>query len=219
MPPQSRAAFSCKLDINRQCADTAEQESRTRIQPGFSHGENVTVRPGETAQVIIGGKGTAVTGRIELSAPVDNHDWTSERHALVQQRPDLPELQWDDFRGDHQAYLRASSVRDSQIMKYFLAIQSDGSFRVDDVLPGNYTLQLAIHAPPDDPLAEDAWMKPRRQIGKVHLPVVIPAEEGGEPLDLGVISVPIANAAPATAVPGTGSPRIEVPFHFPKPSQ
>jgi hypothetical protein len=104
-------------------------------------------------------------------------------------------------------------------MKYFLAIQSDGRFRVDDVLPGNYTLQVAIQAPPDDPLAEDAWMKPRRPIGKVRLPVVIPAEDSGEPLDLGVILVPIASAVPATAVPGTGSLRFEVPLHFPKPSQ
>jgi hypothetical protein len=104
-------------------------------------------------------------------------------------------------------------------MKYFLAIQSDGRFRVDDVLPGNYTLQVAIQAPPDDPLAEDAWMKPRRPIGKVRLPVVIPAEDSGEPLDLGVISVPIANAVPDAAVSGTGSPRFEVPLHFPKPGQ
>ena len=127
-----------------------------------------------------------------------NYDWNLDMHALVQQRPDLPEVKGENFRGNDQGYSRAWSIRDSQIAKYYLAIAADGSFRTDDVLPGNYSLQVTIKAAPVDPLADDAWMQFRRDIGKVDMAVVIPEADSRDPLDLGVITIPITNSSPAT---------------------
>jgi RNA polymerase sigma factor (sigma-70 family) len=165
---------------------------------GFSHGENITVRPLETTQVVLGGKGVAVTGRLEFSPPVESYDWSLDLHALVQQRSDLPEVRWADFRDDHHAYQRVWSARESQIPKYYLAIQPDGSFRTDDVSAGSYLLELNIKAPPKDPLADDAWMQPRRELGKVTVPVAVSADEVREVVDLGVITIPLTNPPPTT---------------------
>jgi RNA polymerase sigma factor (sigma-70 family) len=170
---------------------------------GFSHGETVTVHPGETTRVKLGGKGIAVVGVIKMSRPLPDYDWSLDLHALIQQRLDLPEVRWEDFQGDHQAHLRARSARESQIAKYYLAIKPDGSFRVEDVLPGNYTLQVTIKSPPEDPLAEDAWMKPRREIGKLELPVAVPEAATGQPMNLGALTISITNLAPATAAQTT----------------
>jgi RNA polymerase sigma factor (sigma-70 family) len=167
---------------------------------GFSHGEIVTVSAGETTFVEVGGKGRAVIGRLEFSAPVTNYDWSLDLQMLVRQRPDLPEVRWQDFHGDMQAHSRAYSARDSQIAKYYLAIEPDGTFRTDDVLPGNYTLQVRIKAPLEEPMAKDAWMQRRREIGGVDLPVVVPDTDSTKPMDLGSITISITNASsPATA--------------------
>lgn len=166
---------------------------------GFSHGQTVTVRAGQTTSVVLGGKGAAVIGRLELSTPVNNYDWTLDPQALVQQRPDLPEVRPEDFHNKDQAFSRALLLRDSQITKYYLRIEPDGRFRIDDVLPGNYTLEVKIKAPPLEPMASDAWMYPRREIGRVDLLVVVSEADAREPLNLQTIIIPITNAAP-TAV-------------------
>ena len=110
-----------------------------------------------------------------------------------------------DFRSE-----RAWSSRDSQIAKYYLAIEPDGRFRADDVLPGNYTLQVSIKSPPEDPLAGDAWMRPGREIGKLDLQVVIPESVSREPVDLGAIAIPITDSAPATS-----ASKVEAPLFLP----
>ena len=166
---------------------------------GFSHGETVTVRAGETTQVVLGGKGIAVVGRLRLSPPVANFDWSLDLQALVQQRPDLPEVRWQDFPDGDQPYSRAFSARDSQIAKYYLVIAPGGSFRTDDVLPGDYCLEVKISAPLAEPLAKDPWMQPRPELGKLNMPMVVPAAAPSEPMNLGTITISISNSVPATA--------------------
>ncbi|HEX5217998.1 MAG TPA: sigma-70 family RNA polymerase sigma factor [Verrucomicrobiae bacterium] len=165
---------------------------------GSSHGETVTIHPNEITEVVLGGKGIAMTGRLELLPPVENYDWSLDLFALVQQRPDVLDVRREDFGDNHHAYLRAWSARESQIRKYYLAIQPDGSFRTDDVLPGTYLLQLNIKAMPNDPLADDASMQPRRELGKVTVPVTVSADETREVVDLGTITIPLTNSPPPT---------------------
>lgn len=168
---------------------------------GYSHGQTVTVRAGQTTSVVLGGKGAAVIGRLELSTPVSNYDWTLDPQALVQQRPDLPEVRLQDFQNNEQAAFHALSLRNSQIAKYYLAITPDGRFRIDDVLPGTYTLEVKIQVPLKEPLTTDAWM-PRPEIGRVDLPVVVSEADAREPLNMGTITIAITNAVPTA---GAGS--------------
>jgi hypothetical protein len=163
---------------------------------GFSHGEAVTVRPGEQAQVTLGGKGRAVIGQFVLSPPLTNYDWGAKWIALVQHRPDLVAPRRDAFP-NATSFFNAYGRYDAAVANYYLEFQPDGSFRADDVLPGQYTLAVTVTAPPADPLREDAGQHPGPVLGGVTNTVEVPPVSGArldEPLDLGAIRVPVVEA-------------------------
>jgi hypothetical protein len=63
----------------------------------------------------------------------------------------------------------------------------DGSFRIEDVPAGKYTLKLMVIAPP-----EKGRVDPNRTIAKAEKQVVVPAMASGrsdEPLDVGTIEM------------------------------
>ncbi|MCX6923358.1 MAG: hypothetical protein NT154_09145, partial [Verrucomicrobia bacterium] len=155
----------------------------------------VTVQPGETAQVTLGGKGRPVIGRFVPSHPLTNYNWKANLVALVQDKPELVPPRMSQFPGS-LAYSRAWQAYDAPIAKYYLNFQSDGAFRVEDVLPGQYTLAFSATTPPADPLAEFAWTQPGRELGGITNTVVVPpmaSERLDDPLDLGAILVPIVD--------------------------
>ena len=164
---------------------------------GFSHGEPVTVRPGETSEVTIGGKGQAVTGRFALSQPVTNYDWKAKLVALIEERPDLVAPKMEQFP-NNSAFFKALNGYNASFGKYYLRFDPDGSFRVDDVLPGQYTVAIRVTAPPADPLDEDAWLHPGPELGGITNTVIVPSTSSGqtgEPVDLGVVRIPINDRA------------------------
>ena len=70
-------------------------------------------------------------------------------------------------------------------LMHVVPLQPDGSFRVEDVLPGEYVLSLRLQE--HDPSARGMFGA-GAVIGSIHLPVTIPPIPGGqtvEPLDLG----------------------------------
>lgn len=159
---------------------------------GFSQGAAAKVNPGETAEVTLGGKGRVVIGRFVLPAAM-NYDWPSKLVALVQDRPDLARPVDNEFPPT-LAYWEAVRAYQAAIAKYYLRLQPDGSFRADDVPPGQYTLSLTITGPPADPLREDAWMYRGKVLGGITNYVVVPegaTEQDDAPLDLGAINVPL----------------------------
>jgi protocatechuate 3,4-dioxygenase beta subunit len=159
---------------------------------GFSHGARVTVNPGEIAEVTLGGKGRVVIGRLVLPDAV-NYDWSSKLVALVQDRPDLTRPVDNEFPPT-SAYWEASRAYEAAIAKYYLRFQPDGSFRADDVSPGQYSLSLTITEPPADPLKENTWMYPGKVLDGITNHVVVPEltpEQNDTPLDLGTINVPM----------------------------
>jgi hypothetical protein len=188
VPPGSHTAYRM---INRHPGQTGEI--------GFSHGEPVMVRPGQTAYVTLGGKGRAVIGQLVLVPPLTNYNWTARLLSLVQDRPELLEPREDQFSSS-AAFFNALNAYMAAKAKYYLDFNPDGSFRIDDVLPGQYTLAVSITAPPADPLREDAWMYPGPVLGGITNIVVVPPsldEQKELPLDLGPISVHIRVASAA----------------------
>jgi len=162
---------------------------------GHSQGQPVTVRPGETAQVTLGGKGRPVIGRFVLSQPPTNYNWRANLVALVQDRPELVLPQRPQFPSS-RAYFKAWGAYYASIANYYLDFQTEGTFRVDDVPPGQYTLTLRVTAPPADPLSENAWTEPGPVLGGITNTVVVPpmsSERVDEPLDLGAILVPMVD--------------------------
>ncbi len=163
---------------------------------GFSHGQPVIARPGETARVTLGGKGRPVIGQFRLSHPLTNYNWRANLVSLVQDKPELVPPQDAQFPS-RSAYFRAWNAYEASILEYYLNFRSDGTFRVDDVPPGRYTLAFRVTAPPADPLSEFGWMSSGPVLGGITNTVVVPpisSEQSDEPLDLGAIRVPMADA-------------------------
>jgi hypothetical protein len=131
-----------------------------------------------------------------LSRPLANYDWRANLVSLVQDKPGLVPPQEAQFPS-RSAYFRARSAYDASIAKYYLNFQSNGTFRVDDVPPGRYTLALCVTAPTADPLSEDALMNLGPVLGGITKIVVVPPIPSGqsdEALDLGTIRVPMEDS-------------------------
>lgn len=162
---------------------------------GSSYGEPVTVEPGKTAQVTLGGKGRAVIGRLELSPPLAGYNWNWDLPALVLERPDLerpsvrsaPTADARTRRLEQFAWAADNLAR----KKYYFVVQPDGTFQADDVPPGNYLLDITVKAPPADPLSEE-WDWSRSRLGQTTRQVVVPepdSEGSAEPVEVGTVTV------------------------------
>lgn len=159
------------------------------------HGIRVQVQSGETTQVVLGGGGRKVTGRMILKDPRQSVPWQDYRLKLATQVPGWPAPSLDQFLSplDYSAAQRQWLARKSEfrqanvgqgpiqeIRQYDFSLRPDGTFSLDEVLPGSYDLQFVL-----DPLRYDA--KTMNWLAGVSREVIIPVADGNDlsPLDLG----------------------------------
>ncbi len=173
--------------------------NRNRVGPiGMSHAKEVIVPPGGIAEVTIGGNGRTVTGRLVLSGDLPEHDWRDDLQSLVQKGPKPPVFTPTSDFDVIQRYHSELERYNASLQKYFLEIQPDGSFRIEDVPPGEYTLELHVTQP--IPRAAPSLSGPetlfnRRPLGKQSIAVTLPQTESTDRLDLGAIAIPLDPAA------------------------
>jgi peroxiredoxin len=131
--------------------------------------ERIEVKPGETAQVTLGGKGRPVIGRIVLDGtPEAPIDWTLNLPVMLGVPPE---------KSDPKRF--GLLVRGSAL--FAAHIKNDGRFRIDDVPAGKYELELEV--------GEDPSL-----IDRVKQTVVVPAfvgDRSDEPFDLGPITAKV----------------------------
>jgi thiol-disulfide isomerase/thioredoxin len=156
--------------------------------------QGVTVRPkpGETCQVEIGGKGRPVVGKLVVPADAGREVFFGYGYQMItndipqpegQEDAENPQQWWNDFMVSEEglAYL-------AQRRQYAFTISPDGTFRADDVAPGEYTLSAQVNDPPTS-----EQMAYGETIGRASMEFTVPPIEGGdvseEPLDLGEITV------------------------------
>jgi hypothetical protein len=143
---------------------TADEQGRftiERVPPGdgaivrlirtsptsWSHSDStpVTVKPGETTQVTLGGNGAVLVGRIRFdNAPTNFAALSFEGH-LSSPMPQQPA-----FGSPEEARAFHSSPEWMAQMKlrknYAIEMRPDGSFTVDNVAPGTYSLNILARA-------------------------------------------------------------------------
>jgi beta-lactamase regulating signal transducer with metallopeptidase domain/thiol-disulfide isomerase/thioredoxin/protocatechuate 3,4-dioxygenase beta subunit len=137
--------------------------------PAWGWQEHALVKPGQTARVNIGGKGRPVVGRIVLDgARQTTVDWTKNQPVMI--RVPLRE------------------TKDSLTWRCFGSyIDKDGRFRVDDVPPGKYDLEVIVNS--------DAYPKVRGDeavIGRLNTTITVPDAPNAQPdesVDLGAITI------------------------------
>ena len=161
----------------------------------IGHGsiQRVDVPSGGVAEVTLALTGRAVTGRFELAQPIAGYDWRLDLQTLEQVRADLPSVEVRAHPGSleyHKMALKRAR-RERQIHKFYPDIRPDGTFHLPDVPGGTYTLKVRLTAPPTDSTEDQqSWERP--ELGKLEVPVVVPAGSFNDPpVDLGTIRIPV----------------------------
>ena len=124
----------------------------------FSHQTPVHIQPGATTKVQVGGTGATVTGRLVLSDPSRVVDWSKQVRLsnLETKMPPMPrpagltreaQQQWvDAYWQSPEGHARSKAMR-----SYPLEVAPDGSFTIEDVLPGTYEMRVQLSDSAADP--------------------------------------------------------------------
>ena len=147
----------------------------------------VRVDPGGRVEVTLGGTGCTVTGRLEAGWDTNlifhGSMWARERHGMRTPR------NWRSLSAEERR-LYAREWRDSpesepfkrEVRNYEFPVRADGTFRVEDVLPGTYRMQVRADA-------RVARGEAPRLAAKAEIQIEVPdPSDAEEPLDVGTLS-------------------------------
>ncbi len=142
----------------------------------------VDVKPDRTTAVTLGGTGRPVIGRVIVPEGLrERVDWGSSLNHLTARRSMLK-----------QAAGMLGMGGEAAGTDYAVKVEPDGSFRVEDVVAGNYHLSILLREASSNPNQRHS----AESIGGAQREVMVPEMVGGrsdQPLDLGKIPlVPIA---------------------------
>lgn len=154
----------------------------------YSHGRPLELKPGTTNVVKLGGSGRQVIGRVQVSGgDVTDVDWRRDIHRLVSvpaatARP-------SGLAGLVGGLLGAPppSQAGSDVRTFVALFESNGTFRVDHVPPGRYSLQINVTDP------EEEYYN-RRPMGNAQQEVIVPEDPAAKvnaPFDLGAVALRI----------------------------
>ncbi|MGH9646224.1 MAG: hypothetical protein ACRD4E_05340 [Bryobacteraceae bacterium] len=150
----------------------------------------VTVKPGVTTAVTVGGTGRTVLGKIHVSEP--SFAWTNVHGSLhlplpasfKQPRSAEEQQKWS---ASPEAKLALKNYR-----AYPVEMSSDGSFHVEEVLPGKYEMDIMVMAGDGIP--------GRHMISRSRCELVVPepsAKDDPSPADLGTIEAKLEPIDPS----------------------
>ncbi len=159
---------------------------------------------GETVKVTMGGRGRPVVGRVELPEGANpTMQWTFGTNSLAPVELKVPYPDgWEEMSGEERAAWTREWNESGRYLVHWeqlfrdprgchFQLQDDGSFRIEDVLPGTYELEVEIVEFPSD----DRW-RFGRTIASVTSEIVVPEMPGGrsdEPLDIGSLLLTVHN--------------------------
>ncbi|HZZ43716.1 MAG TPA: carboxypeptidase regulatory-like domain-containing protein [Tepidisphaeraceae bacterium] len=210
-PDQPNVMFSV-----RSTTDIAGQFNFDRVPPGelrlgrqiklsnqmtsFTQGSSLILKPGDSANITIGGTGRPVTGHVVIPPDIAvRSNWILSRAGLANDahssRPKFPDnfktmtqeekKKWmEDWQksAEGKAFMIAQQNAAANRKSFPFALNPDGSFRIDDVPAGTYQLAVAISDAANP--RNGPWGK---QLAAGTLDVTIPDMPGGrsdDPLEL-----------------------------------
>jgi len=108
----------------------------------WSDSTAVTVQPGQTTHVTLGDTGAVLKGTVRFETPPADGDHPSIQGTLSAQMPNMPSF---NSSAEAQAFFSSPEWKAlSKLRKtYAFVINPDGSFAVDDVVPGTYSLNIS----------------------------------------------------------------------------
>jgi RNA polymerase sigma factor (sigma-70 family) len=162
-----------------------------------SHATSVVVNAGTVTQVILGGAGRPITGKVVWPGVTVSVDWetvtvslrlkTGNEPGPSPQRSDYPSI---------EAYIAANEhfIEAYRTRQYYSAIcDSGGSFRLQDVPAGTYELAINVRKSNVNSVSTGRWTPGENpEIASIVQEVVAPEISDGqsnEPLDLGTLAL------------------------------
>jgi peroxiredoxin len=184
----------------------------------------VTVHPGASTTLDIGGRGRAVIGRVVLPLELSNrHDWTywlctavpkkgpaeSPMPRELEQQPLAKQIAWWSAFNQSPEAKRQDAAKQKQVEQtwagtYPFDIQDDGTFRIDDIEPGTYDISFHV-------LTKKVGTNPRTELAAGNAEFTVDAMAGGRtddaievpPISVEIIrDVQVGDAAPDFTVMG-----------------
>lgn len=151
-----------------------------------SHRTAVAVLPGQTTTVVLGNVGAIITGRLSSAAVTAGHTNVSLSGGLNTPYPQPPVRFTTPAEYQAWSALPETIAAQRQQKNYGVVIQPDGSFSVDGVLPGTYTLNFNANEPKPE---GKPWE--RVPLGHTSQPVTVGEEaaNGLVPMDLGELTL------------------------------
>lgn len=208
LQPETDGSFFCDLvppgERMVQLRYFAPNESGTMR---LSHNQPVTVKAGETNDVMIGGTGRTVTGQVVVTGLPDMKiDWRRGTFQLSLQPGAMPSEippplnippratpeERQRLRTEHQMKIQEASrnrLRASRFLQrtYVLIFDDNNHFTIPHVPPGDYQLLIG-------PLDPRAPRNTTRNLGTVTRTIKIP--EGTAPFDTGITTLEPRNTNP-----------------------
>lgn len=129
---------------------------------GSTQKQQLSVAPGQTLTVTLGGVGRRVAGKLLLPPELEHsQDWTGGISTLITSEAPAPlpmprevqaesiarQQEWYDRftqTSEGKAYLAAQSTARLEGRMYPVELQPDGHFQIQDVLPGQYQLYIDL---------------------------------------------------------------------------
>src|SRR6266542_412653 len=161
-----------------------------------SHRMVFDLAAGESKQVEYGCGGRTVVGRVEAGGEVD---WKNDPHLISVKIPAAPAApnyyayaDPKEFEKARRAHGKSKAVLDYERRRqqFQLVFDRDGNFKVDDVPPGQYELNIRVTKPNKNPRAQRFEVR-EEGLGSVKREITIPAGPPGEEFDLGVMEMEV----------------------------
>ena len=143
-------------------------------------------------------------GRVNFGSRKFMPHWTVVLQTLAAPTTGSPPMPpgYDSDPNASRAFARAWSEHEAKQQRYYFGLNPDGSFVVEDVLPGNYWLQIRVTEPPGDSLDPNAAFHSSfsREIGSLTTDLVVPeapSDQPEQPFDAGEFTLQFKAGAKA----------------------
>ena len=197
---------------------------RISARAGGMQNTSAALLPGKTTSVTAGGVGGVVVGKLDIPMGlVGERKWEcyGQIHTFEEgPTPPMPDdvkngtaEKRDKWMGTYlktdagKAYTAASDRVRAGYRGYTMEIESDGTYRIEDVLPGDYEADIALYPSPRDPGA-DNWTD-RLAVGHAKR-FTVPASSGDQGSNQCRFPLIVMLAAPVVAV-GKAAPPFTAP--------
>jgi hypothetical protein len=160
-----------------------------------SHRQGIDVASGQEVEVMMGGAGRPVVGRVTWAAGLPSFDLASVTGGLRLMQPSpefsdgFEEWEAERQRAWWQAFYRTEEGREyyERANAYVVKVMSDGSFRLDDVPSGRYRLNFKYETDSFESGAEPKNVRTKVAVLEAYLDV--PGRPDEKTLDLGTLTL------------------------------